>query len=71
MRTESEATGAPARIRPEGAVSEQQRRSEEPEVLNPRFAGATFGDVARGLFRPAKERDAQEGEEDETGGPSD
>ena len=29
--------------------------SEEPEIRNPRYAGATLGDVARGLFRPTRE----------------
>ena len=38
--------------------------SEEPEIRNPRYAGATFGDVARGLFRPMPVRESDEDAEE-------
>ena len=36
-------------------MDERKRPAAEPEVLNPRYAGATFGDVARALARPTSE----------------
>ena len=43
---------------------EEQKPPAEPEVVNPRYAGATFGDVARALARPLQkdEDEAPEGQ---------
>ena len=38
-------------------MDEQKRPADEPEVVNPRYAGATFGDVARALVKPRESQD--------------
>ena len=43
-------------------MEDQKRPADEPEVVNPRYAGATFGDVARAL---AKQRERDRDDEDD------
>ena len=38
---------------------EERKPPAEPEVVNPRYAGATFGDVARALAKPVSETDEE------------
>ena len=48
-------------------MGEKKQPADEPEVVNPRYAGATFGDIARALARPVREdEDAVPRETDET-----
>ena len=47
-------------------MNEQKRPAAEPEVLNPRYAGATFGDVARALAKPTNESDENGGDGEES-----